>query len=156
MAWITPYTSWTSSDVVANTDLNRIEGNTASNRERFEISSRIGNAATSIPATSFINIHQITFTVNDDIKLVLKNAKYKLFGTGLQLRVRYNIGGGLVTAWTSTDEAGDDTPDQTIYSNTTGSPVTGFIQIEIYNPTGGSLTSAGFDGYTLTLEKEAV
>lgn len=156
MAWSTPKVDWTSSDVVADTDLNRIEANTASNRERFEISSKIGSSSGTVSATGFVNLQQVAFTVNDDIKIVLKNARYKLFESGLQLRVRYDIGGGLVTAWTSTSEEGDDTPDQTIYSNTTGSPVSGFVQIEAYNPTGSGKTIAAFDGYSLTLEKEDV
>ena len=155
MAWIAPKVDWDSDNVVAHTDLNRIEGNTDSNHRRFEVSSNVHTAGT-IATGSFNQEITVGFTVEDGIKLVLKNARYRFSNSDIRLRLRYDIGGGLVTAWTSSSNVGDDEPDTTVYSNTTGLPVPGFYQIEAYNSAGAGRAVALADGWSITLEKEAV
>jgi hypothetical protein len=153
MAWDTPVVDWVPADGIANTDLNRIEGNTLSNHNRFEVSANVHTAGT-VGAGGFNLEQYIYFVMEDGYRLVLKVARYKLNSAGLRLRVRYNIGAGLVAGWTSLSHEGDEEADDLIYTNVSGIQVTGFYQIEAYNPTGGGLTVALADGWSLTFEKE--
>lgn len=153
--WITPKTDWDQDYLITEVDFNRIEGNNLVNYRRFEVSSTV-NVGGTITAGNFNLQQRINFTLLDGFKLVLKIARYKLNSAGLRLRVRYEIGAGLVLAWTSLSHEGDEEPDQNIYSNSTGNPVSGSYQIEAYNPTGGGLTVQIFDGWSLTFEKEEV
>ena len=151
--WITPKYNWIPADGIANTDLNRIEGNNLVNYRRFEVSSTVNTGGTVVAGATALQ-QWINFTLPDGMKLVLKNARYKLTTAGLRLRVYYDIGAGEVVAWTSLSHAGDEEPDQNIYSNSTGVPVSGYYAIRVYNPTGGGLSIAVHDGWSLTFEKE--
>ena len=152
MAWSTPKVDWDPSDGVGDTDINRIEANNLVNHRRFEVSGRAETAA--VPAGTWSGMQRIYFSLDDGMSLVLKNARFRLNSAGMELRVQYDIGGGLITGWASTSHEEDSEPDTTIYSNTTGGVVTGYYYIRTYNPTGGGLTVSFLDGWSLTFEKE--
>ena len=153
--WQTPKYDWIPADGIANTDLNRIEGNNLVNYRRFEFSGAYQREATTlIGAGGVWMLQRIAFELEDGMKLVLKVARYYLNTAGLRLRIYYDIGGGEVLAWTSTSNQDDEEPDQNIYSNTTGGLVTGHYVLRAYNPTGGGLSIIFTDGWSFTLEKE--
>ena len=132
MAWQTPKVDWSSDDVVANTDMNRWEENHLANRRRFEVSNNFQTGA-GIGAGNFQNNQIQYFTLQDDMKLIVKNCRYRFQNSGLRIRVYYDIGGGPVYPFTSASHEGDEEPDQLVLSNTTGSPVSGDIGIQVYN-----------------------
>ncbi len=152
MNWQTPKIDWNPANVAASADFNRWEGNPRANRRRFEMSSRLGWGAGTVGAGVTIDLMRIGFTVQDDEKLVLKIARYSFETAGFQLRVRYNT----TLKFTSASEEGEEEPDVTLLENTTGSPVSGTVRVEVYNNTGGSIALYNYDGFVLTLEKEDV
>ena len=152
--YITAKTDWDTDDLIQDSDMNRIEGNIVANRKRYEVSGTCGGQAAGV--STYIMYQKGYFSVEDDEEIVLKNARFIISNSALRLRIRVDTGGGLSTVWTSTAEEGDVEPDEIIYSNTTGSAVTGNFEIQIYNSGGGSPASQYFDSWHLTIEKEEV
>lgn len=167
MPWIAPKVDWVPGDGIAQTDLNRIEGNTLYNydtaiandiqiRRRYEVSSRMADAEGGFAAGQQVAMQRIGLVLEDDEVLILKAARYSFAIASFKMRIYYDIGAGLVLAWTSGSNEDDEEPNDTILSNTTGAQVSGFISIYAWNDGGGGSVAESEDGWSLTFEKEDV
>jgi hypothetical protein len=164
--WGTPNTAWVSTDVVATTDLNRIEENTQYLYDRFTLAGGTGiNSTLSVPGTSAVDIAWFGVRMVTGNKLILHTAKFYIVSSALSLRVTSASAGGFTstTLWDSAPSgptaysgADDVSPDHDLGRNTTGSDITIQVKVQAYNPTGGAINVLTATAFSLTLGQKAV
>lgn len=123
MAWQTPKTDWDTDDGIQDSDFNRIEGD-------LEYLYSLANSFWMCGAYTGIDyvtvrlpkseVQTITKTVPAGKILKVKKASYNLYSTAqLTNVVRLQISDG-TTTWTSSAVKGDESPDFTLYDNSSG------------------------------------
>ena len=152
MAWTAPKTDWAPTDGIADTDLNRIEGDVEYLGEHvdalentFELSaSHIGSSGISIGAGLDKGLILVKRTLADGKKLILKRASFFLSAvTQFRAHIDANTSFSFLSGYTSAADEGDVEPDTTLYSNSTGSPISIYVSILVTNTDGGSAHTLG-------------
>ena len=140
MAWVAPVTTWAPTDGIADTDLNRIEGNTEYLKRGDPLENGFwlsGNpvqlgGSYSLPASWAITTQELRRNIANGKKLVLRVASYYLrHGTPDILRL--DVIGADATYQSGTLGYGDERPSTVLYSNSTGATVLTTIQVSLKN-----------------------
>lgn len=152
MAWITPKTDWAPSNTVADSDFNRIEGNTDYLSKLVTISGAIPD--TSITASSDVEFYRIRITVDTGKTLKVKRVSYYIAAANASLRLKILINYSGNTPWQSSSYSGDDTPNASLWTNPGGGPNVMELQVRVVNTSSGDPISCGNSGFTAILIAE--
>lgn len=144
MSWVAPKTDWASSDVIATTDLIRIEENENILRNTIELSS----AFPSVSADRPYNLYNTMISIAAGKTLILRRWRCYAYHLSGAVLPKVSISGE--TKYQAVAADTETTPDFDLYVNTAGTTQVKKLVVEVDSGDSGQWTPG--NGWHLTLE----
>lgn len=112
----------------------RVERSDVDTDQLIQLSGVVGGENRTLSAGNIVLVQEIDIAVPDGTSLILRRARYRLHDT--ELRLRFRLASSIF--WTSADYRGEEAPDQTLYTNSSGSSQTVSLEVQIENTDTGN------------------